>query len=67
MAGRCRSPITWGPAGAGAARALLQGGEGSPRRGPTSHETLKRVLGLADLTGFERDWKRYVLGLRFEG
>jgi len=36
-------------------------------RDPTGYQTLKDVLGLTqrDIPGFERDWARYVLALRF--
>jgi len=34
---------------------------------PTGYETLKRVLGVKDVAQFEREWKRFVLGLRFGG
>lgn len=38
----------------------------STRTDPTGYKTLQAVLGRTDIAAFQREWERYVLGLRFE-
>ncbi|MCA9523486.1 MAG: hypothetical protein KC609_21070, partial [Myxococcales bacterium] len=37
------------------------------RRDPSGYKTLRKILGNPDMTQFQRQWERYVLGLRFNG
>lgn len=34
---------------------------------PSGYETLRNVLGKPDMAKFQKEWEKYVLGLRFEG